>query len=105
MKKMGFSITTAEGHFLTRCELIREGQGIYLDTSFEKDVVKSVTVPKLKQLAEIKQKLEAAHPEVKLWAVELFKDQGRAFCRSATNDAPPWFKTQHERFSRLYSVQ
>jgi len=47
MKKMGFSITTAEGHFLTRCELKQEGQGIYLDTTFEKTVEKSVTVRKL----------------------------------------------------------
>ncbi|WP_446810292.1 hypothetical protein ACH50O_01465 [Methylomonas sp. 2BW1-5-20] len=105
MRKVGFTLTTAERHFLTRCELKREGQGVYLDTSFDKDVVQSLTVKKAKQFAEIKKQLEAAHPEIKLWAVELFNDQGAAFCRSVTADAPPWFKTQHARFGGLYSVQ
>ena len=82
MKRMGFTVTTAEGHFLTRCEIKQEGESIYLDTSFEKDVVMSLTVRKLKELTEIKRKLEAAHPEVKLWVIELFKDRGQAFCKS-----------------------
>jgi hypothetical protein len=104
MRKVGYTITTAERHFLTRCEIKQEGKAFYLDTSFEKDVVNSLTVKKLSQIAEIKKKLKAAHPGLKLWAVELFNDDDKAYCRSTSDEAPPWFTTPHAVNSGLFAV-
>lgn len=104
MKSLGFAVTTAEGHFLSRYAIKKEPEGYFLDTEFDKDVLNSLSVKRLKDANETKKILITYHPNMKFWVIGIFKEKGRIFFKSATDETPPWFKTQHDRFGGLFSA-
>jgi len=102
MKSLGFTVATSEGHFLSRYGIKKESDGLVLDAGFEKGILNSVSAKKLVDAAETKKTLQSYHPDIKFWVVQFFKDKGQFYFKSATGENPPWFQTQHDRFSGLY---
>ena len=103
MKKIGFTITTAEGHFLSRYAINKASEGHEVDAGFDKDIFKSLSSKNINDANETKKILNTYHPDMRLWVIQVFKNKGKAFFKSTSAENPPWFK-QSDRFSGFYSA-